>query len=63
MQINRASYVTHTPFVMMLSSMTSECDFDNSQTLAQDNLLASWVMGDDIMYHIRIFNNGVIPSV
>ena len=38
--INRAYDVKYNSFEIMSSSMISQCHFDNSQTLAQDKLLA-----------------------
>ena len=38
-------------FEMMMASIMSRCDFDNSQISAQDTV---GVAGDDIMYHVLV---------
>ena len=49
MIINIANYVKYNiVFVMMAASITSRCDFENSQIPVQDTLLASRVM----IYHV-----------
>ena len=40
-------------FEKMTASITSRCDFENSQISAQDTLVAC-VAGDDITYHILV---------